>query len=170
MSQKLSVLYEVPPTDRATPLTTAITMITRTGVWLVISPAAATEADRVTDAAIRMVRNPYLLRRYEVAGLIPMFPTKTNKTRAPDLTADQPKTVSNSSGSRNGTAATAMKDSDPLVTATRNVETRSVRKSISGSGTRRRCRTARTSRPAAGTPTPATVAHDGADWERRLAA
>src|SRR6202034_556591 len=143
---------------------------TITGVWPVTRPAAATEAARVTEAASRVVRNPNRFSRYEVAGLTAMFPAKTNRTMAPDLIADQPKTVSNSSGSRNGTAAIAMKDNDPLVTATRNVGIRSVRRSISGSGTRRRCRTAAPSRAAAGTPTAATAGHGGAGWERRLAA
>jgi hypothetical protein len=50
-----------------------------------------------------------------------MFPTNTNSTTAPDFTGDQPKTFSNSSGSRNGTAPIAMPDRYPLPTATRNV-------------------------------------------------
>ena len=105
-----------------------------------------------------------------MAGLIPMFPTNTNSTTAPDLIGDQPKTFSNSSGSRNGTAPIAMYDSAPLVTATRNVGIRKVCRSMSGSGARSRCRIAAASRPAAGSPTAATVAHEGADRARRLAA
>jgi Dehydroquinase class II len=64
----------------------------------------------------------------------------------------------------------AMNDSDPLVTATRNVGIRKVCRSMSGSGARSRCRVAAASRPAAGSPTATTVAHEGTARERRLAA
>ena len=47
-------------------------------------------------------RNPNRLISGVVAGLIPTFPAKTNAVSAPDLTGDQPNSVWNSSGSRNG--------------------------------------------------------------------
>src|ERR1700691_3224594 len=107
---QMSVLYEVPPTERPIPLTTAVRAISAIGVALVKNAAPTMDADSVRQAASSTLRKPHRLTMKLVAGLIPMLPTKTNRTTAPDFTGDHPNTFWNSSVSMNGTAAMAMVD------------------------------------------------------------
>ncbi len=81
---------------------------------------------------MRNARNPNRLISGVVAGLIPTFPAKMNSVTAPDFTGDQPKSVWNSSGSRNGMAKHTSQYSVPPACVTRNVCTRRVRRFSSG--------------------------------------
>ena len=75
-----------------------------------------------------------------------MLPTKTKSTTLPDLIALHPKTVWNSSGSRNGIAPTTSQNSELPLMAAPNVGMRSVRRLTSGAGVRRRCQVPATNR------------------------
>ena len=89
------------------------------------------------------MRKPKRLKSQVVAGLMAMLPTKTKSTTLPDLIALHPKTVWNSSGSRNGIAPTTSQNIELPLMAAPKVGMRSVRRLMSGAGVRSRCQVPR---------------------------
>lgn len=87
--------------------------MTGSGVLAVVKPSAAIDTAMMRVETMSTVRKPNRLISGVVAGLIPTFPAKMNRTTAPDFTGDQPNSVCHSSGSRNGPAPTTSQYREP---------------------------------------------------------
>ncbi len=129
-----------------------MTAITAIGIAPVMNAHATIAAPSPHPAISSSGRKPYRLRSGVVAGLIPMLPTNTKSTTRPDFTALQPSASWNISGSRNGTAPTAIQNSEPPDTDARNVLIFRVLRSTSGLSLRSRCHTAAPSSSTAAAP------------------
>ena len=94
-----------------------------------------------------------------VTGLIVRLPRNNAVTIRPAANGDQPNSSWNSSGSRNGTAVTTSRYTEPPVTETRSVRTRRTAGRIRGAGLRSRCRPAIARHPEPASSPAATQVH-----------